>query len=78
VIEVKPIKSILIMFVVQLFCNTITMFSIHTFLLFVHVLCLNMPPLCLVIDSCMFEPINILTWFKCIAHQLQNWHLINW
>jgi len=30
VIEVKTIKNILIMFVVQLFCNT--MFSIHTFL----------------------------------------------
>ena len=43
-IEVKTIKTILIIFVVQLFCNTITMFSIHTLLLFVHVLCLNMPP----------------------------------
>ena len=27
--------------VVQLFCNTITMFSIHTFLICVHVICLN-------------------------------------
>jgi len=60
-IEVKTIKTILIIFVVQLFCYTITMFSINTFLLFVHVLCLNMPPLCLAIDICMFEPINILT-----------------
>ena len=60
-IEVKTIKIILITFVVQLFCYTITMFSINTILLFVYVLCLNMPQLCLVIDICMFVPKTILT-----------------
>ena len=33
-IEVKTTQSIIIIFVAQLVCNTITMFSIHTFLLF--------------------------------------------
>ena len=43
-------------------CSTVIMLSMHTFLLFVHVKCVNMPPLCLKIDICMFKPIKTLTW----------------
>ena len=45
-IEVKTINSIPIIVVVQLLCNTITMLSVQTFLLVVHVICLNKCPHC--------------------------------
>jgi len=53
VINVKTIKSLPISCVVQLFCNT-TSISIHIYLLFLRVICLDMPRLCLTIYICMF------------------------